>query len=493
MEETAGTIGIPNIKNEILPYLDNYARRQERAASLEAARQKRQMELQYKQQQEAGKLAIPEIPSPKGGYFSKYIDNKRTAFVNNMVKDINEGKLTQGQVNTNFRSGISQIDSEDVNQAFSSKLLEQRAKELQEQGVVGANSGLIQAYADQGMNSTDPDKFIASPHLEGFTAYATGDYRNISPAKIMDNALKGKKPSKVKIESGNKTEDFEYWDIFNVGKEKDPVTGAEIITAQDVNIPAAEMYISADPNREKLKNNWIASKAKVLEADPQNAFLPDEEKKAKALEAATKQFYDEAGRAYKTKKYGVGYDEARAAGGGSKSKSAYAKFTTGMEDRRLSNNVQIPVYGIAAPTGTAFQLDLPQNTSYLNTATNQLETLSGSGAKITSPAVGYAAKSKATGKFIDPKDYGKTRASEVEFVPGLYGTKSTLQTKTGGGMFSSAGQGGPFLTGDQIFVEEGLPGWSVLASEIFKTKGTTLDAAKKMSLKKMKAKFSNRF
>lgn len=493
MAETAGTIGIPVIKNEILPYLEHYSRKQERAASLEAARQKRLMELQYKQDQEAGKLSMPEIPSPKGGYFSKHIDNKRTAFVNNMVKDINEGKLTQGQVNTNFRSGISQIDSQDVDQAFASKLLEEQAKALREQGVVGATTGLIQAYADQGINSEDPDKFIASPHVEEFTKFATGDYRNISPAKIMENALKGKKPSKVKVESGNKTEDFEYWDIFNVGKEKDPATGAEIITAQDVNIPAAEMYINADPNREKLKNNWITSRAKVLEADPQNAYLTDDEKKAKALEAATKQFYDEAGRAYKTKKYGVAFDEARAAGGGSKSKSAYAKFTTGMEDRRLSNNAQIPVYGIAAPSGTTFQIDIPQNASYLNTATNQVETLSGSGAKIISPAVGWAAKSKTTGKYIDPKDYGKTRASDVEFVPGLYGTKSTLQTKTGGGMFSSAGQGGPYLTGDQIFVEEGLPGWSVLASEIFKVKGTTLDAAKKMSLKKMKAKFSNRF
>lgn len=492
MEETAGTIGLPNIKNEILPYLDNYARRQERAASLEAARQKRQMELQYKQQQDAGKVAIPEIPSPKGGYFSKYIANKRNAFTNNMVKAVGEGKLSQGDINTNFRSGYSQIEDEDVNQAFTSKLLEEQAKELREQGVVGANSGLIQTYANQGLNSEDPDKFFASPHLEGFTAFATGDYRNISPAKIMDNALKGKKPSKVKIESKDKTEDFEYWDIFNVGKEKDPVTGADIITAQDVNIPAAEMYINADPNREKLKNNWITSKAKVLEADPQYAYETEENKKAKALEAATKQFYDEAGRAYKTKKYGVGYDEARAAGGG-RSKNAYAKFTTKLENRRLSNNAQVPVYGIAAPTGTAFQLDIPQNTSYLNTATNQVETLSGSGAKIMSPAVGWAARNKTTKQYVDPKDYGKTRASDVEFVPGLYGTKSTLQTKTGGGMFSSAGQGGPFLTGDQIFVEEGLPGWDVMASEILKTKGTSLANAKKSTLKQMKAKFSNRF
>jgi len=497
MEETAGTIGLPNIKNEILPYLDNYARRQERAASLEAARQKRQMELQYKQQQDAGKISMPDIPSPKGGYFSKYIDKKREAFVGQMVKDVGEGKLTQGQINTNSRAGISQIDSEDVNQAFNSKLLEQRAKELQEQGVVGANSGLIQAYVDQGLNSTDSDKFFASPHLEGFTAYATGDFRNISPAKIMDNALKGKKPSKVKIESGNKTEDFEYWDIFNVGKEKDPVTGAEIITAQNVNIPAAEMYISADPNREKLKNNWIASKAKVLEADPQNAFLPDEEKKAKALESATKQFYDEAGRAYKTKKYGVGYDEARAAGGGGGASNPYRKYTGGIEDRRLANNSTVPVYGFAAPTGTAFQIDIPQNTTYLNTATNTTEPLSDAGAKLLSPSIGWAAKSKSTGKYIDPKDYGKTRASDVEFVAGVYGTKSTLQLKTAGAPSiygaASTGLGGPYTTGDQIFIEEGLPGWKVLASKILSGQKNTYDAAKKSTLKKMKAKFSNRF
>ena len=190
-QETAGTIGIPNIKNEILPYLENYSRRQERAAALEAARQRRMQELQFKQEQEANKLTIPDVPSPKGGYFSPYIAKKRDAFVGGMVKAVGEKQLSKGEIDTTFRAGYSQIENEDVNQAFNSRLLEDRAKELREQGVTGANNGLIQAYANQGMNSQDPDAFFASPHLAGFEAFATSDYHNISPGKLMDS--KGQK------------------------------------------------------------------------------------------------------------------------------------------------------------------------------------------------------------------------------------------------------------------------------------------------------------
>jgi hypothetical protein len=497
MAETAGTIGIPNIKNEILPYLENYSRRQERAAELEATRQRRQQELLYKQEQEAGKLTIPDIPSPKEGYWSPYIAKKRNAFVDNLVAAQASGKVSQGEINTLSRAGRSQIENEDVNQAWNSKLLEDRAKELQEQGVTGANKGLIQTYVNQGMSSADPDGFFTSPHLQGFEAFATGDYRNISPAKIMDNTLKGKKPSSKKIEVGGKTEDFEYYDIFDLGREKDPTTGADVIAAKSVNIPKAEMYVNADPVRQKLKDNWIASKAKVLELDPQYSGLPDADRKVKAQEAAVKQFYDEAGRGYQAMKFGVGYDEARAAGGGSK--NAYAKYTAGVEKRRLSNNATVPVYGFAAPTGTAFEIDIPQNATYLNTNTNKTEKLTDAGIKLLSPGIGYAARKKGTkDEYIDPADYGKIRASEVDFVPGIYGTKSTLQTKTaaggiggntGGFSMASTGMGGPFTTGDQIFIEEGLPGFETKASEILRAKGSSYKAAKAKALKETMGKF----
>jgi hypothetical protein len=307
----------------------------------------------------------------------------------------------------------------------------------------------------------------------------------------MDNTLKGKKPSSKKIEVDNRTEDFEYYDIFDLGREKDPTTGADVIAAKSVNIPKAEMYVNADPVRQKLKDSWIASKAKVLELDPQYSVLPDADRKVKAQEAAVKQFYDEAGRGYQAMKFGVGYDEARAAGGGSK--NAYAKYTAGVEKRRLSNNSTVPVYGFAAPTGTAFEIDIPQNATYLNTNTNKTEKLEDAGIKLLSPGIGWAAKSKATGEYIDPAEYGKTRASEVEFVPGVYGTKSTLQTKksTGSGVIntSSTGMGGPFTTGDQIFIEEGLPGFETKASEILRIKGSSYKAAKAKALKETMGKF----
>jgi hypothetical protein len=266
---------------------------------------------------------------------------------------------------------------------------------------------------------------------------------------------------------------------------------ADVIAAKSVNIPKAEMYVNADPVRQKLKDNWIASKAKVLEADPVYANLPDDQKKLEAQKAATKEFYDEAGRAYQNTKYGVAYDEAGTAAGGG-SKNAYSKYATGMENRRLPNNSRVSVYGVVQPNGKPILIRLPPNYRYLNTTTNKEEDSAGSGASLSSPAVGWAAKNIKTGEYIDPSEYKNTRASEVKFVPGVYGIKSNLQTRTGApSMVSYGGSslGGPGIVTDQIFIEEGVPGWKVLASDIFKAKGSSYEAAKAKALKETKSKF----
>ena len=253
------------------------------------------------------------------------------------------------------------------------------------------------------------------------------------------------------------------------------------------------MYINADPMRQKLKDNWIASRAKTLELAPENSVLPEQDRKIKAQEAAKKEFYDEAGRAYQTTKYGVAYDEAGR--GGSGSKGGFAKYTARMEKRRLSNNSTVSVYGIAAPTATGFKLEIPQNAKSLNTATNKTEILSDAGIKLLSPGIGWAVKKRGTDEYIDPADYGKIRESDVELVPGIYGIKSTLQTKTpASGSVSNwsgayAGLGGPFKTEDQIFIEEGIPGFETEASEILEKLGSSYKKAKAKALQETKSKF----
>lgn len=484
-QETAGTIGIPVLKNEILPYLDQFARRREQAARLEAQRL-------YKQQQELSKAQIPEMPAPKGGYFTPYVAQKRKEVVDALTKDVATGKYNQAQLNTQSRAAISSLQDIDAQQSFTSDLLNKEAQKLNEMGVVGATPGLISTYVSQGLSGADPDAFFAQPHTEGFRQYALKDYRNISPAKLGELSLKGVKPNKIKVEKGNKTEDFEYFDVFDVGRTKDPSTGADVITAMKVNIPKAEMVINADPNRKALKEAWVASRSAIIEADPAYMNLPPEQKKEEATKKATEEFYQDAFKNFMVQKYGLSYDEPRMGRGGGRSSAA--KFAAGMDEIRLPNDSTVPVYGISSTTEGGVDVSIPQNTPYVNLSTNKSETFSGSGGKLLSPSIGYAAKKKGTNEFIDPAKYATTPLGQVEFVPGVYGIKSTLQEK-GGSFISIGGSGlsGPTISGDQIFLKEGLPGWRTLADKILRAQNTSYQKAQNDALKQMKARFSQRF
>ena len=490
-QETAGTIGIPVIQNEVIPALENYARRQERAAALEAAQNRRLLELQYKKAQELEKLSVPDMPAPKEGYFQGYRSQKRQDLVSGLTADVASRKYSQGDINTKANIGIGILGDIDAKNKFRSDMLNTEAENLRKIGVTGATPGMIQTYVDAGLSGKDPDAFFESPHTQNFTQFVLGDYKNISPAVIGDNTLKGKKPNKIRIESGDTTEDFEYYDVFDVGTVKDPATGSDIVAAKTVNIPKAEAYVEADPQRKILKDSWVASRAKILEADPTYYGLPQDEKEAKAKEKATQEFYDDAFKQFMVQKYGRSKDEPRMARSRSGSNS-YSKFTVGLDDLRLASNETVPVYGLAAPSGTALDVDIPQNTTYINTETNLPEVLSDSGAKLKSPSIGYAARKKGTSTYIDPKDFGSTNIDDVEFVPGVYGIKSTLQSKGGGGFINiggSSGQTGPYVTGEQIFIQEGLPKWKTLASEILKKKGKSYDKAKSEALSELKKKF----
>jgi len=74
----------------------------------------------------------------------------------------------------------------------------------------------------------------------------------------------------------------------------------------------------------------------------------------------------------------------------------------------------------------------------------------------------------------------------------VYGIKSSLQPKGQTSFISfggAAGQAGPSLTGDQIFVEEGIPGFKTLAGGILRAQGSSYENAKAKALAETKRKF----
>jgi hypothetical protein len=491
MAETAGTIGIPVLKNELLPYIENYARRQERAAALEAAKQRQKEMLEYKRLTDLQKTAIPDIPAPKGGYFQDFIDEDIKAFTDMATQaavKTRRGEMPQGDFMSTINLGKSKVENSANRALFQSERLGEHAKKLQDIGI-NATPGLITQYVQEGKKSTP--NFLEAPHTELFTAYALQNPANINPAKMAQIAMKDLPQEQVEIESGGKVEKLSYYPIFKVGAKKTP-DGKEIIGATEVDIPAAEMIVNRNQDLKVAKDAWVKGTAAKLMYSPtySQLQLPQAEKEQRAMQEATKQFYDQFSAPYKAEKFGRRYEGGKG-GAGSGGAGAYAKFRVGPAEIKTAQNAKIPVFEMVGPSRADVDVDVPQNTTFYNTATGAKETLTDAGAKLLNPAIGWMAIDK-TGKEIDPKDWGRTKVSDVKFIPGVYGIKSSLQPKGQTSFISfggAAGQAGPSLTGDQIFVEEGIPGFKTLAGGILRAQGSSYENAKAKALAETKRKF----
>lgn len=489
MAETAGTIGIPVLKNELLPYIENYARRQERAAALEAAKQRQKEMLEYKRLTDLQKTAIPDIPAPKGGYFQDFIDEDRKAFTDMATQaavKTRRGEMPQGDFMSTINLGKSEVENRANRALFQSERLSEHAKKLQDIGI-NATPGLITQYVQEGKKSTP--NFLDAPHTELFTAYALQNPANINPAKMAQVAMKDLPQEQVEIESGGKVEKLSYYPIFKVGAKKTP-DGKEIIGATEVDIPAAEMIVNRNQDLKVAKDAWVKGTAAKLAFSPEYSQLPQAEKEQKAMQDATKQFYEQFSAPYKTEKFGRRYEgKAAAKTGGA---GAYGKFRVGPAEIKTAQGAKVPVFEMVGPSRADVDVDVPQNTQFYNTATGTKETLTDAGAKLLNPSIGWMAVDKTTGKEIDPKDWGRTKVGDVKFLPGVYGIKSSLQPKGQTSFISfggAGGQGGPSLTGDQIFIEEGLPGFKTLAGGILRAQGSSYENAKARALAETKRKF----
>lgn len=486
-QETAGTIGIPALKNEVLPYLENYARRQERAAALEAARQRQKEMMEYKRLSELQKIGVPEIPSGKGSLFEPELNEDKKSFlttVTEATKKAQRGEISQGDLQTLMNVGKSELEGRANKAKYQEQQIEEEGKRLRDVGI-NVSPGLISQYGQWGRANVP--NFMDAPHAETFKQFALQNPANINPAKIAQVAMKDMPQEQVEIESGGKVEKLSYYPIFKVGAKK-AADGRDIIGATEVDIPVAEMVINRNPDLQVARDAWVKGTAAKLKFDPKYSALPTIEKEAKAVEDATKQFYDQFAAQYKTEKFGRRYESGKGGRGGS---GAYAKFRVGSAEIKTAQGAKIPVFEMTGPSRTDVDVDIPQNTQFYNTATGAKESLTDAGAKLMAPSIGWMAVDKA-GKEIDPKDWGKTNVKDVKFIPGVYGIKSSLQAKGGNSFISiggGGGQAGPSLTGDQIFIEEGIPGFKTLANGILRAQGSSYETAKAKALSETKKKF----
>lgn len=495
-QETAGTIGIPVLKNEVLPYLEYYSKRRENAAKLDAARQQKLAELEYKRQMEAEKTSIPSLPTPKGGYFTKIVDRDRNELSRSLV-DAQQKGVGRGDLVTAANVGIQAIGSKDALNEFYTRQLDERGKRLNDLGF-NVTPGLIQKFVDDS-DATDPQNFFTKFKVEDFDSYVKSNTGLYNLPQVGTDIIAKRKvtPSKIKVNTAKGGEEFEYYPFFKIGQQK--INGRDVVGPIDIDIDAAEELYNASPDTREYKNTWIAQEAKNrAKLDPSIAGILDPDlKQKKANEAATREFYKRSLSQFEQVKYGVIPPKTGGAGSKKNKKIAASAASLVLIPRSgTAKEVSIRTTSISPAKNTDLVFQVPSNTNVFRATDFSLYPLATGSLNLTDLNLGYAARNKNTGDYIKPKDWKNTLLADVEFVEGAYAVPETYQTKpitTGSNFFTSAISNllaKPTALGERVFVPKGTVGAiESQARNTLREQGLNYNAEMARNLSDMKAKF----
>jgi hypothetical protein len=270
-QETAGTIGIPVLRNEVLPYLTDYAKRRERAELYKQKAEQRAAELAAKKAGEMEKYTPPSLETAKGGYWNPYIKKRLEAEKNLAVQRMASAKSPVEKFS--IAEDYNTI-AKDINYAgdFETQKQKDNLKALQQSGYIADENALSQYYVEQAESNPNFDKVN---HIANFKEWVKSrPDKYINPAAIGTNLLKQYEPVSVGIKTkAGKDESFIYNPLFEPERVKDPLTGANIFRAQKPNLikfeealkgnenlrEAAEAYIQPIANRVKASNPGMSS------------------------------------------------------------------------------------------------------------------------------------------------------------------------------------------------------------------------------------------
>jgi hypothetical protein len=492
-QETAGTIGIPALKNEVLPYLADYARRRERAEAAKATQEYRAALLAQKKLEQQEKFALPEMTPAGGNYFSNVVDKNVRDRLGVLKGEVASGKRTQGELVSLHRAADMDTKRENNLSEFQTKKMDEKAKQLQEYGI-NATPGLLQQYVNESYQKA-PENFLGQNHPDMFEAFALSNSANINPAAIGAKAMADQKESELKIERGGKTTSMKYYPIFKTGTKKAP-TGESIVAATDVDIPAAQMLIDRDSKLQKVRDAYITSEASKRALSPEYMALPENVRQQKATEDATKKFYEEAFRPYRREAYGVTYESKGRGGAGRQSPYKDISVSSSFVSIPSASGVtaKVPTMSITPTRETQLDINLPVGKMYVDiTKGGAPAEIKATGNYILSPNIGWAAKKKGTNEYIPASQWSKYRLQDVELVPGMYGTLSAMQAQQGKPDLlnpTAPTYRNPSMIKGQVFIEEGQTGnFETLAENVLRDKKSSYDAVKKRLMKETEKKF----
>ena len=318
-QETAGTIGIPVLKNEVLPYLEYYSKRRENAAKLDAARQLKLAEMEEKERAERDK-AFKALPGISGNYYSPFLKQQQDARMNEIVKMAADRSIPNAELNRRIAEFTT--ETETFNNAST-----QRAKEIDETRKLAAEYGLNITPGIIGQHLTSrwgsaTDKgygFYQESDADKIFEESARDVANMNLNKL-GQVMIGKsklKAEQVELPGGKGTTSFEYYDVFDPIRAKGTTANVEVLQAGSVNISRADVIFDGDAIARRIRDNAIGQLVTANQSDPAFASLTAEEQKKKAKQA----FYDQVFSQFKGEtKYVRSLPTPRAAGGTPKEK-----------------------------------------------------------------------------------------------------------------------------------------------------------------------------
>lgn len=251
-QETAGTIGIPVLRNEVLPYLTDYAKRQERAQLYKQKAEQRAAELAAKKAAEDAKF-VPKFESSRGGLFSHVTEAKQKQRINQAL-DIYRDQNTaqQAKILTANEANRMNMDDADYEKQLETAIYK-TAEDLQKNRLRKVGTDVVRSWASQQQDYTSPEEFAkqvrSNPDLIDFDA--------------IGKRGKEYKQAKYSIEApgGGTTKQVDVSPLFDYKWEKDPFTGGEVPVVTGVNGIEAQKLIDSDPDIREAYEVFVKSNA----------------------------------------------------------------------------------------------------------------------------------------------------------------------------------------------------------------------------------------
>ena len=307
-QETAGTIGIPVLKNEVLPYLTDYAKRRERAELYKQKAEQRAAELAAKKAAEVDKYVPPAFETAKGGYWQPAIKQRMEAEQKAALQRI-ASATTQAEKARAAQDYSAVMQELNYGGELETQKQKENLKALGESGYMADENALSQYYREQA--ATNP-KFFETNHITGFQKWLQNNpEKYISPAAIGTSLLKQFKPEQMEVTNRNReTERFEYNPLFTPERKYDEFAKADVLRADKVNPDAAFKALKSNPLLDEAAGKYIQNYAQKIKTPG----MSDTE----AYTLATDKFFGDAlqqGRG--GQKYDYSLQFGRKGGGGS--------------------------------------------------------------------------------------------------------------------------------------------------------------------------------